>query len=75
MFGESFGYPEVRSPNLDRHFTNGGGSAMQSFLDRFRGKAKATPMMSSTRVRVIAVGDDRNKESMSASLLNNQGGV
>jgi iduronate 2-sulfatase/deleted-in-malignant-brain-tumors protein 1 len=29
MFGESFAYPEVLTPNMDAHFTNGGGSAMQ----------------------------------------------
>ena len=29
MFGSSFGYPEVLSPNIDKHFTNGGGSAIQ----------------------------------------------
>jgi hypothetical protein len=29
MFGKSFGVEEVLTPNMDRHFTNGGGSAMQ----------------------------------------------
>jgi iduronate 2-sulfatase len=28
-FGASFGNPEVLTPNMDKHFTNGGGSAMQ----------------------------------------------
>jgi len=47
---------------------SGGGVA--SFMDRFRGKAKTTPMMSSTRVKVIAVGDDK-QEGMRAGLLDN----
>lgn len=50
--------------------TAGGGGGVASFLDRFRGKTKASPMMSSTRVKVIAVGDDK-KEGMKASLLDN----
>lgn len=29
MFGESFGVPEVLTPNLDKHFLNGGGAAFQ----------------------------------------------
>lgn len=29
MFGKSFGHPEVLSPNIDKHFTTGGGAAMQ----------------------------------------------
>lgn len=29
MFGKSFGVEEVLTPNLDRHFLDGGGSAMQ----------------------------------------------
>ena len=29
MFGESFGEPEVLTPNLDKHFLRGGGAAMQ----------------------------------------------
>ena len=29
MFGSSYGYPEVLTPNMDKYFTNGGGSAMQ----------------------------------------------
>ena len=86
--GSSGGGAATQTPAVDglaaRVFNNSeggaraaksGGGGVAAFLDRFRGKAKATPMMSSTRVRVIAVGDDRNKESMSASLLNNQGGV
>ena len=29
MFGKSFGYDEVLTPNMDKHFLEGGGSAMQ----------------------------------------------
>ena len=29
MFGESFGHREVLTPNIDKHFTKGGGAAMQ----------------------------------------------
>ena len=29
MFGKSFGYEEVLTPNMDKHFLEGGGSAMQ----------------------------------------------
>lgn len=50
--------------------SSGSSGGVASFLDRFRGKAKTTPMMSSTRVKVIAVGDDKN-EGMKASLLDN----
>lgn len=51
----------------------GGSGGMAGFLDRFRGKAsKTTPMMSSTRVKVIAVGSgDEKKEGMRAGLLEN----
>ena len=52
----------------------GSGGGMQGFLDRFRGKANsATPIMSSTRVKVVSVGDDK-KEGMKAGLLDNEGG-
>ena len=53
---------------------NAGSGGMAAFLDRFRGKAKTTPLMSSTRVRVIAVDDDK-KEGMKAGLLQNAGNV
>jgi len=47
-----------------RNSTSGSGG-MSAFLDRFRGKAKTSPLMSSTRVKVIAVDDKRE------SLLSN----